>query len=367
MSTAAQSTKDTTTGIEGVVLAWQLAQPSGAGTRSAAEKALKPLLGVRLSDAERRRSLEEAWATLERAGHVTFPRRGAVVITEGGRRTALDALGVESLPGRIRWKAVKRRYLIPRSLGRPAPRTKAEVERIGKKEGLFAAILAWHYDLDIGSYPTLRQVRDRLAWRSLGVDTKEPFTLKAVLARLMSRAFGRTATFETSYGLALAAANAIGAPRAEPGELETALIWRWIDGRKAARGEGSVSSAAAGPGGGAPVDRGTAPSPNAVGDVVARVDDDSSAFAARVLAVARGSETGRFGSNKVFISHVFRKLVQMGAVPGDAEAFKDRLVSAHREGLLSLSRADLVEAMDPKDTEASETRHLSATFHFVVI
>jgi hypothetical protein len=94
---------------------------------------------------------------------------------------------------------------------------------------------------------------------------------------------------------------------------------------------------------------------------------EDSAFAARVLAAARASKTGRFGNDKVFISHVFRQLADEGAAVSDVEAFKDRLISAHRRGLLSLSRADLVEAMDPKDVDASEARYLSATFHFVGI
>ena len=94
---------------------------------------------------------------------------------------------------------------------------------------------------------------------------------------------------------------------------------------------------------------------------------DDAAFAKRVLAAARASKTGRFGDDKVFISHVLRQLTDEGARVNDAEEFKDRLVSVHRRELLSLSRADLVEAMDSKDVAASEARYLSATFHFVKV
>lgn len=92
---------------------------------------------------------------------------------------------------------------------------------------------------------------------------------------------------------------------------------------------------------------------------------DDAAFAARVLEAARAIKTGRFGKDKVFISHVLRQLTDEGVKVKDVESFKSRLVSAHRSELLSLSRADLVEAMDPKDVDASETRYLSATFHFI--
>jgi hypothetical protein len=43
----------------------------------------------------------------------------------------------------------------------------------------------------------------------------------------------------------------------------------------------------------------------------------------------------------------------------------DVLVAAHPRGDLTLTRADLVAAMDPKDVAASETRHLNATYHFI--
>ena len=50
--------------------------------------------------------------------------------------------------------------------------------------------------------------------------------------------------------------------------------------------------------------------------------------------------------------------------------FKERLVQVWRKGLLnrygiSLSRADLVEAMDPADVRDSQTKYLNAELHFV--
>jgi hypothetical protein len=89
-------------------------------------------------------------------------------------------------------------------------------------------------------------------------------------------------------------------------------------------------------------------------------------FAERVREAARASTTGRFGGDKIFISHVWHTLKHQ--VRGlDERAFKDRLLEANRARLLSLSRADLVEAMDPADVAASETRYLGATFHFIAL
>ena len=47
--------------------------------------------------------------------------------------------------------------------------------------------------------------------------------------------------------------------------------------------------------------------------------------------------------------------------------FKQRLVEANRDHLLHLSRADLVQAMDPRLVAESETAYLNATFHFVLL
>jgi hypothetical protein len=85
-----------------------------------------------------------------------------------------------------------------------------------------------------------------------------------------------------------------------------------------------------------------------------------------VVELARSSPSGRFGDHLVFISHVWRRA--HGEHPADfadEPLFKERLAAAHQAGLLKLSRADLVEAMDPRDVSASEVALQGATFHFV--
>ena len=89
-------------------------------------------------------------------------------------------------------------------------------------------------------------------------------------------------------------------------------------------------------------------------------------FARRVVQAARTSPTGWFGDNKVFIAHVWRALHDDPAFQEmDLSAFKRRLTEANHARLLDLSRADLVEAMDPDDVRGSETLHLGASFHFI--
>lgn len=75
---------------------------------------------------------------------------------------------------------------------------------------------------------------------------------------------------------------------------------------------------------------------------------------------------GRFGPDKVFISYVWQRLRQELEPRGvDEHRFKAQLAAANNRRLLNLSRADLVEAMDPAAVAASATPYLDATFHFV--
>src|SRR5690606_35612296 len=88
--------------------------------------------------------------------------------------------------------------------------------------------------------------------------------------------------------------------------------------------------------------------------------------AAKIEQAARAPSARRFGPDKVFIASVWESLARDPELCGLGEAgFKDLLVEAHRRGLVDLSRADLVAAMDPRDVAASETRHRNATYHFI--
>ncbi|MET0411791.1 MAG: hypothetical protein ABW217_10880 [Polyangiaceae bacterium] len=86
----------------------------------------------------------------------------------------------------------------------------------------------------------------------------------------------------------------------------------------------------------------------------------------KVRRASAGAGVRQYGPEKVFIASVWEVLA------GDAEiaalgeqGFKDVLAEAHRRGLVTLSRADLVTAMDPRDVAASEIRHHNATYHFI--
>ena len=107
----------------------------------------------------------------------------------------------------------------------------------------------------------------------------------------------------------------------------------------------------------------TATTPPSASSIVALPDDE---FVAKVQQVADAHPRG-FGGNKTFISDVYYELKKEDPALTE-DAFKARLVDAHRKDGLTLSRADLVQLMHPDDVSRSETKHPTGlgTYHFVL-
>ena len=81
-------------------------------------------------------------------------------------------------------------------------------------------------------------------------------------------------------------------------------------------------------------------------------------------AADNAPEEHGFGPHKVFIHHVYEAAKpQLGTM--SLEHFKQRLPHQHRTGLLTMERADMVAAMDPRKVSASETHDDGATHHFL--
>jgi len=92
-------------------------------------------------------------------------------------------------------------------------------------------------------------------------------------------------------------------------------------------------------------------------------------FARKVMEVARyAPEEYKFGPNKVYINKVW----ELGFKDQmTLTTFKEHLKQAHIQGLLYLSRADLVKVMNQEWLRLSEIQlvpgSLTATAHFVLI
>jgi hypothetical protein len=310
-------------------------------TLTQVKKDVEPLLQHRWTGASLTDLLDTTFAQLGSAGLLNRTRKGKTdrgTLTEAGRRHALEFLGIDDLPARSTWTTLKKTYLLARVLGLPAPRGEG-VKRFSSDPGFKAALLRSTHALPLDSFPTLAQATDALAWKLFGVDSTRPFTKDAALNELFNRPLGEHRQSDHKKALVKLVSKAANARNDKPGELREAVIRGWVD-----RGaQAAAPTSAARP-------------------------FDLTEFARRVVSAARSVPTGRFGENKVFIAHVWRAL--RGAPDLDGWAFPEfaqKLIEANHARLLDLSRADLVEAMDPEDVRESEVRHLGASFHFVRI
>jgi hypothetical protein len=275
----------------------------------------------------------------------------ALRLTAAGRAHALSMLGLGALPAKPTWKSLLDQHLFPLAAG-VAPDARETRQKLRTAGFLKSYLVRKHYGLTGGPTAPLAKVLEALACRELGFP--EYSDLKSVQAAVLSRLVGSAAEPLKLKDLEKQVPRtALGVSNDKPDTLRGAVIRRWLAGGSsdgaAARHQSSASHA------GGPF--------------------DLRAFAAAALRAARQTPSaGWFGDNKVFIARAWRQFQsQPDAPPGvpssslDLPAFKKRLVEANREGLLRLSRADLVSAMDPADVRESETRYLNAEFHFILI
>lgn len=323
--------------LAGLVLTWLASRPQRRGTRSEIDKALRSFVEHRLSRAEWKARLDTELETLLRDALVTTKAKSGLELTSTGLTRVLQFLRIEQLPKGLTWKKLKATYLLANSL--ELPPSKAVVNRLVDADGVRAVVLGRQYPAISAGAPSLSQLRDRLLWRQLGVETERPFSLAAVQAHLLGKLL-ETEVKDPRKAVEQLAARAAGASRADAEAVRLTLLRKWfLPEQPPATTPASHS-------------RDTAPS--------VKVDG----FAEHVLSVARALPTGRFGRDKVFISHVWKALQPEW---NNRQAFDAALLEANRTQQLSLTRADLVSAMNPADVAESEVRSFGASFHFVVV
>ncbi|RKH62159.1 hypothetical protein [Corallococcus aberystwythensis] len=324
------------TRLQGLALAWLATRSEKkAGTRNELAKTLHAFVEHRWSRGEWTGRFDTLLTALLDGKLVEARGRAGLALTGPGRQQALKFLRVDSPKG-LTWKRVKQQHLLAKGLGLPA--SKPALGRLSDADGVRALVLKRAHKVDGPETPTLAQVRDRLLWRQLGVETEEAFSLRAVQAHLLGKLLEQEVS-DPKRGVEQLAARAVGASRVDAEVVRMAALREWV---LAEAVKGSVSQP----------------------ESVEALRTDSASFARRVLDVARESPTGRFGDNKVFISHVWRALQPEWA---DRPAFDAALLEANRAHQLSLGRADLLAVMDPRDVAESEVRSYGASFHFVVL
>jgi hypothetical protein len=275
--------------------------------------------------------LDETLKALRAASLIT-PR--GYRATGAGQAHALSYLGVAVLPPRANWGMVKAKFLLPKALGL-SPTSADDAKVFSKPDKLAPLLLKRKLGLPVGTPTTLGGVFEAIACRELGYP--DHTTLKSLIPHLLGKAIGSDESINGDNAKAVVPRVLLDV-RGKGMEGLRAVALKTLTG--------------------------------ATTDVP--FDDpepfDLEAFANTVRSVARTSPTGRFGDNKVFISHIWRQLQdETRFAPLGPAGFKAKLVEANRARLLTLSRADLVQFMDPTDVCASEVEHLGSVFHFVLV
>ncbi len=272
--------------------------------------------------------------TVERVWGKTKKAAPKIVLTAEGWCAGLAFLGLEKLPPKTTWAVVKKVYLPGRVLGLELADFGVR-KAVGSDATFKAALFKKTFNLPIGVLPKPAEALDALAWKLMGFEGKsEKLTLKALKTALFHRALGdaRPTDFARAAGQLLA--RRVGAIRDHPGEFREALLRAWLEAKPA----------------------------------MAVAELDLGEFAHRVQAAASACKTGRQGSDKVFIAHVWRSLEHEPPFAAmGPDGFKQRLAQANNEGKIELRRADLAHLMNPDDLHLSAVRYLDTTFHFVKV
>lgn len=300
-------------------------------SRGELERELLRLLESRLGRDAVRTLAAERVAALRAQGLVDSKR---LLPTDAGRARVREALGTDTLPAR--WSTLRSKLVVALGLAVAAggPR-----ERLRDPDRLRARILRDAYELPVAAAPTLTQAIDALVWKQLGIESSEPLSLAKIRAHFLHQVLGSTSRLPAHKLATALAARSVGASSGHTDQLRAALLRDWLTAQQPQQPELAEAPPKS---------------------------DALESFAAQVTAAASAERQARFGDRKVFISALWRSLRAHPAVaPMSEDDFKARLVEANRAGLLTLHRADLVGAMDPREVAASETRYLNATFHFV--
>lgn len=291
--------------------------------------ALRPLLEHALSAGEAGRRIDDRLATLADRGLIE-PRGRAWRVTDAGVAHVRGGLGVARLPA---WRSVGAR-LAASALGIAATDAGAQI----------AALVADRLGVPRAKTP-MAAVDAAIASR-LGMAPGR-LTLTSLRAHVLATAgAGKGATPEV-----LARRLAAGAVRStgDAASIQRALVQRWL----AASSASSVSEP-----------RAAAPVPSPAPPTEPPAEPTLAEFATAIRAAA-GRAEGRFGK-KAFIAAAWRELVRDPRFAGlDLDRAKQLLLAANRDGLVELTRADLVAAMDPALVAASLIDDLGSTFHFV--
>ena len=271
---------------------------------------------------------------LQAGGYLSVPRKGSIALTDTGRARAMAFADVAELPPRSTWGTVKSKLLLPHAIGLSS----SAAGKLNSGDKLAALLLARKYDLPFTAGSTLKPILEALTCRELG--HSEVVSLEGLLCHVLSKFLQSSDTLSREDLEAQLPLYDTGLKDAKTDTVRTALLRQWLF---APRWEPP--------------------------EVEPPAEFDLVLFANTVQALARVSPpSDRFHDNKVYIASIWRASQREHGFPRMTLAeFKERLLAASAAGLLTLSRADLVQEMPASLVAESETGYLNATFHFVLL
>lgn len=283
-----------------------------------------------------------AWQKLLKAGLLIETRRrqkglAPAILSDQGQQAARAYLGISNLPDALKWGDLKNYWLVAKSLGLKGP---SELVKNRVKSGslLQSSIVALQHQLNLPAAWQAKHVWDTLFWKCLGVERSEPFTLKAVQLQLLKSLVGVTSINNLNDLKGVLAATAIKARRKDLSELRQTLLSRLLshdDNHPQVQAQQPISNT-------------------------------ETQFHIAVKQAANSCQTGLFGADKLFISHLWREISNRYPEHHcSLEQFKQKLLELNRQGMIQLCRADLIEALDQKDLSESRLIDLGSSFHFI--
>lgn len=303
------------TNLQYIILCRLLTQPKKGFSRKTLKTDLSSFVEHRWVGEKWSEEFDSVWTPLLQDGLVEEAKK--VHLTDAGRQEICAFFGWEKIPGRLQWRTMKEKYLPAIFLGLD-PGSEKFKKRFKGLATLRAECLRQIFDLKIDSMPTEVEAMNALL----------------ILA-------------------------GVGMRNVSSSEFTMALLRNMVDEKdlpKIALQSGDKFQ-----------DKPAEPTPQ-----TAPAEDpkpfDLEAFSRDVMDCARACPTGKWGMNKVYISHVWQNFQKTHPEWNlDETMFKKKLTEANHKHLLTLSHADLVGIMNPDDVKESETPYLNDYFHFVRI
>ncbi|MCK6546466.1 hypothetical protein L6R52_11500 [Myxococcota bacterium] len=283
-------------------------------------------------------ALDAALSRLEDQGFVVRDGTNRWEPRSEGRVRACEQLRVPSVERSIDWRRLADIHLSARALDYPRTASRAERLRLGDVQYLRTEIVRAHFELAIDRAPSEAALRAALGWvllprgaprelveRAVRLGT---FASKVLVTDVLMFAAAGRAPVVRGKGLVALAAMLAGASDDSAAALRRAVLRRlWPELRTAV------------------------PPPS---------------FVDGVLAAARASREGWFDDERVFISHVWRRLPRHG-IELSIEALKARLLEEHRAGRIVLGRAELPHIMNAIDLRESRIEDRNAAYVFIKV